>query len=500
MSHLRQHLFTCLTHVIALAAGWFAWSQWHTPANANSALNQSPTKAGSPVKPGEVSTEEILASLVPSPAKQAAQQKAANAEDKEFERLIETMEVPADFPAALSKEIAEWLKDGSDRRKPSPMIMALLYHWTTRDVAAMTKWAETDPSTQEAMMWHCFPVYAKVVKDKGPAVLTGGLSGPFGKFAGLFMADGLAHSDETQVLALKSTLSDAQWKEVRGQFKDAWPFTQKDTLAKIAIADKQPELLLEFARKKGTDGMKWLRGLLADESLDAEFKEQATASTAWKDYVRNDSSMPLDQRLKLLAGENQTPAPELYEQIAGKDLSAILKNGRDWRNVFRHGDADAAEVLAAMAKELPELASRAPDALRNRLYFELVEEDPERAMALLDGLPEAEKTRIAMDAARRAFGNIDPNQFVTALGKVPADTPELWDARLAAWAQNTTGNHLRLSDDYVAWVRNLPPGLDREMALFSLANTVRGKNAPLAAELRGEITDATLKKRIEEGQ
>ena len=380
------------------------------------------------------------------------------------------------------------------------MIMALLYHWTIRDAAAMTKWAATDPATQEAMMWHSFQVFAKAVKDKGPGVLTGGLGSYFSQFAGHFMASGLAQSDEAEVFALKSTLSDEQWRQVRGQFQHSWPFTKKDTLAKVAIADKQPEILLEFAKKNGAAGMKWLNGLMADESIDPAFKEQVTGSTAWKDYLRNDSTMPLDERIKLLAAGNQTPTPELYEQIAGKDLAAILKNGRDWRNVFRHGEADAAEILAAMAKELPELASRAPDALRNRLFLELVEEDPGRAMSLLDGLPEAERAQIAIDAARRAFGNIDPNQFLTALSKIPSDSLDLWDARLAAWTTNTTHNHLRLAEDYVAWVRDLPPGLDREMALFSLAKTVQAKNATLAAELRGEITDAGLKQRMEENR
>ncbi|WP_265594001.1 hypothetical protein [Haloferula sp. BvORR071] len=501
MPHRRSLSITCLTHGIALTAGWLAWSHWQAPAERGTGLEATGTSPQTPSKGTGISTEDLLASLSPVSANNSAL-KAEAKQNEELDRLLATMEVPEDLAGALNKEIAEWIKDDRDRRKPSPMIMALLYHWASRDAAGMMKWVETDATTREAMMWHSLWALPKAVRDKGPGVLAGGVGNSWGSlFAAHAIAIGLAESeDPAQALALKSTLTDDQWQQVRRQFQQSWPFTQKDTLAKVAIADKQPEILMEFAKRHGAEGMKWLGGQLADDSLDPAFKEQLSNSAAWKDYVRDDSTMPLDQRVKLLAGENQTPSSELYDQIATKDLGAILKNGRDWRNAIRHGEADAAEVLAAMAKELPELAARAPDALRNRLFTELVEEDPERAMSLLDGLPEAEKAQIAMDAAGRAFGNIDPNQFLTALGKIPTDTPELWDARLGAWTKKTVRDHLRLAEDYTAWVRELPPGLDREMALFSLAKSVRTKDAALAAELSGELTDVTLKQRLEEGR
>jgi hypothetical protein len=239
---------------------------------------------------------------------------------------------------------------------------------------------------------------------------------------------------------------------------------------------------------------------MGDESLDAEFREELLNSPRWNDFVLNGISMPLDERLKLLGAEDEARGRDVFGQLAERDLMAILKGGRDWRHAFRHGDADAAEVLAAMAKELPELAARAPEALRNQLFIQLSEEDPERAMALLGGLPEDEKARIAIQAPRWYFGNIDPNHFLAALEKVPADTPELWDARLDAWNNKTPRNHARLDQEYVAWVRQLAPGVDREMALFSLANAVQGKDGALAAELRGELTDAALKQRTEGGR
>ncbi|WP_265594547.1 hypothetical protein [Haloferula sp. BvORR071] len=464
-------------------------------------LSQPASKAGSPGKGTELSVEEILESLKAPAGKTLLQ--AQEEREREFERVLATMEVPADLAGALNKEIAEWLKDDQDHRKPSPVIAALLYHWTTRDVAAMLKWAETDAATRDAMIWHCSQVYAKAIKDKGPGVLAAGLAVPSGAFFvahELAVGLGLGEDPAAQALALKATLPEDQWLQVRRWFQERWGFQQKDMLAKVAIAEQQPEMLLNFAKKQGAEGMKWLRGLLADDSLDSGFREQVSNSAAWKDYVKNDATMPLAERMKLLGGDDEAKAGALYEQLVTKDLSAILKNGRDWRNAFRNGAANADEVLAAMEKEMPELAKQAPVALRDRLFMELVEEDPARAMELLDKVPEAEKAQIAMKAAVQAFGNIDPNLFLATLEKIPADTPELWDQRLEAWAGKSQSNHMRLEEDYVTWVRGLPPGLDREMALYSLAKAVQAKDGTLAAELRGELTDAKLKQRMEEGR
>lgn len=498
MNRIRPLLLTGLTHGLALAAGWLGWSQWQgkdTADEAGSAAAKRESRKEAVLLPGDEVLETVKAAST-----READMKAEQELNREFDRRVATMEAPDDLAAALSVEIEEWLKDGKDLRRPSPKILALLYHWTARDMAGMMKWAESGAVETEAMMWHCFPVFAKAAKDKGPEILAGGLEGKFAAFAAHFLAQGLGQTgDSGRVLALKATLPADQWLRLREQFEHAWPFEQKKALVAVAVAENQAAMLLEFARGNGAEGTKWLSELMADESLDVGFREELAKSPRWKDFVLSGTTMPLDERLGLLGGEDEARGRDVFGQLAERDLNAILKDGRDWRHAFRHGEADAAEVVAAMSKELPELAARAPEALRNQLFIQLSEEDPERAMALLDGLPEDERAKVAIQAPRWYFGNIDPNHFLAALEKVPADTPELWDARLDAWNNKTPRNHARLDQEYVAWVRQLPPGVDREMALFSLAKAVQAKDGALAAELRGELTDAALKQRMEVG-
>jgi hypothetical protein len=499
MNRFRTLLLTGLTHGVALAAGWLGWSQWRS-ADSAEATGSAAAKRESRTEAVPLSADEVL-DTVKAASTHEADLKAQEEMYREFDKLVATMEVPDDLAAALSAEIAKWLKDDGDQREPSLMIMALLYHWTARDMAGLMKWAESGDAESEAFQWHCFLVFAKAAKDKGPEILAGGLDGKFGIFAAHFLIPELGKAgDMERVMALKSTLSDDQWLRLRKQFADSWPFEQRETLLKVAVAENQAVMLVGLAGKNGAEGTKWLSELMADESLDAGFRDELAKSPGWENFVLNGTSMPLDERLKLLGAEDEARGRDLFGQLAERDLSAILKDGRDWRHAFRHGEADAAEVLAAMAKELPELAARAPEALRNQLFIQLSEEDPERAMALLEGLPENEKAKIAIQAPRWYFGNIDPNHFLAALEKVPADTLELWDARLDAWNNKTPRNHARLDQEYVAWVRQLPPGVDREMALFSLANAVQGKDGALAAELRGELTDAALKQRMEGGR
>jgi hypothetical protein len=495
----RPLLLTFVTHGIALAAGWLGWSYWQGKASADGA-GSAAAKRESRVEAPMLSPDEVLETVNAASTHEADAQEGEKL-NREFDRVVATMEVPEDLAAALSAEIAEWLKDGKDQRKPSLKIMALLYHWSARDLAGLMTWAESGDAESEALLWHCIPVFSKVAKDKGPELFAGGLGGKFGGFAIFALAQELGSTaDPARVLALKASLPEDRWLRLRGQLVNSWPFEQKDALVELAMAENQAAMLVGFAGRNGAEGTRWLSELMADESLDAGFRDELAKSPRWKDFVLNGTTMPLDERLKLLDAEDEARGRDVFGQLAERDLNAILKDGRDWRHAFRHGEADAAEVLAAMAKELPELAARAPEALRNQLFIQLSEEDPERAMALLDGLPEDEKAKIAIQAPRWYFGNIDPNQFLAALEKVPADTPELWDARLDAWNNKTPRNHARLDQEYVTWVRQLPPGVDREMALFSLANVVQGKDGSLAAELRGELTDAALKQRMEGGR
>ncbi len=497
MTHSRKIVLAFVTHGTGLALGWFGWSHWRS-SPAEESLRPAASKRE--VVRTVLTPDEVL-EFVQEPSAQAEAQREHDNLMAEFDRLVATMEVPADLEAALSKELAGWLRDDSEHRRHSPKIMALLYHWTVRDVAGMLKWAGSDPGGEQAVLWHSFQVFEKAAKEHGPEILSGGLDGKFAGFTAHFAAQALAEiGDVDRVLALKDSLSETQWLLLRGRFGSSWPFEGRESMAAlVAATENQPDMLFRFAQNHGPEGIEWLTQVMADGSFDSSFREQLRKSELWKDLAKNTRLMPLDERVEQIRGDGE-PGRDVFGEIADRDLNEVLKEGRDWRHAFRHGQADAAEVLAEISRSLPELAARAPEALRNQLFIQLAEEDPNRAMGLLEGLSDDEKAKIAIQAPLWHFVHIDPNHFLAALAHVPADTPELWNTRLDAWDSKTAGNYARLSEDYVAWVRQLPPGVDREMALFSLAKAAADGNGELAAELRAELGDETLKQKWNESR
>ena len=488
-------VITTLTHGLALAAGWWICEQLIHSNDKRVEDRTITSRIERPVRGDEMTAEEVFA-VVRDSSERERQQREQDEITAEFERLIATMEVPDDLAAALELELSEWLKDDRDHRKTSPMITALMYHWSLRDLPGMMKWAEAGAGAREAVMWHCLQVFGKVAGDAGPEALAGGLSGGMSLFVAHTMAQQLGVSaDMDEILALKASLSSEAWEKVQARICHTWPFEEKDLLVNLAMAESQPTMLLEFAKRNGAEGTRWLSGLIADGELDPGFLDSLKASEGWKEQLRSNSGMPLDDRITQL--RESDGSTDVIGRIAQQDVAAQLKSGRDWKHAFRNGVADATEVLEAISKELPELAARAPDELRNQLFIQLAEEDPDRAMGLLEGLSEEEKAMVAIQAPLQAFMSIDPNQFLAALANVPSTSPELWDLRLDAWNSRTGQNYARLSEDYVDWVLGMPAGLDREMALYSLAKTVTERDARLAADLQAAMSDPRLIERLE---
>lgn len=497
MPNAGKLLFTCATHLAALTLGWQAWVLAH-PSGSTAQTPPPPTlKREGTASP--MSTDDVLAFAKGDDA--AAKAKDDYRKTKaDLKQRIGTIEVPEDIEAALARKMEEWLQDDQDHRKPSLEIMALMYHWALRDIAAMQRWAETGEGPRQVLFSHIFLAYEQVTDDKGPQALVAGLTGMYGNLTANVMAVKLGLSgDFDQTLALKDSLSKRDWELLRDRFGHTWSMNRKDDIVKLAVSEGQPAMLLRFATKHGAEGSKWLSQILSDGSIDPSFADQITKDKLWDEIAKSARVMSLDERADQMRASGDATR-DVISEITRSDLTQLLRDGRDWRFAFRHGEADAAEVLAEISKSLPELASKAPDALRAQLYIEFVEEDPARAAALLETLPAEQRLQVATQAIRQPFADVDPNLFLAALQQLPSDTPELWDARLEAWNNKSTLNLRRLSDDYVAWVRQLPPGLDREMAMFSLVHSASQIDPAVSAEMRAAITDPALKQKLAESR
>src|SRR5690606_433821 len=119
-----------------------------------------------------------------------------------------------------------------------------------------------------------------------------------------------------------------------------------------------------------------------------------------------------------------------------------------------------------VAAKLPSLSASAPDAIRNHLIKELAEDNGPAVIAELAELPADQKWEAAIKPARSMFYNVNPQHLYDYLQMIPADAGDsVWEQRLQAWTNQTRPNRTRFDTAYVSWVRKLPEGLDREMAI-----------------------------------
>ncbi|WP_367873954.1 hypothetical protein [Luteolibacter sp. Populi] len=482
-----------LTHLAVLALGWWlaVALAGAGPAAKQAGAAEGEARAGREAADGSRLLREVLAKG-PSAEKFEAFR-------KDFKDLAASMSEPADFAAALDAAVLKWDQGDEDARKNSKEIAALFYRWMEKDPVAAYAWAGEDSKDPRfiAFQYHGLIAFTELMNDKGwrsglPLML--GKSGPFLPNATRPFGMALGADPDLAVIAqIKEGAEPMVWGYIIRQLAADWPIERRGELLELALAENSPAVLARLGKGKPTPEMvRWMAELAKDESVPEKFRKEIT--DGWLQMATKQRELPLEERLEWVKGDDK------LGQLVARDVDAVLNEGRDWRHAFRNGKAGAEEILAAISKELPELAAGSPDVLRERLYYQLAEEDGARAAELLNGMTDDQRAAIILGATRSSFSNINPNEFLAALAVMPADKPELWDARLGAWSMKTPNNYGRLKEDYVEWVRDLPAGLDREMGLFSLAESVEDEHPALAAELRAGITDGQLRKRLEGGR
>jgi hypothetical protein len=455
---------------------------------------------------GGRSVDQILAIISPTKTSDQAEispgdSKAAEKYSADFEELVRTMTVPDDIKAAIEAEMKLWEKDGHGQ---SAKLAALLYFWSEKDFSGLLKWADRiDEGNAMALAYHIQKIVEKTIEVKGTHAILGlpkneNWSGNLMYYVGSTLGKS---GDTGQLAEAKGSLNPREWQNFRGYVAGNWPWAERSKLVEFAISENAPDIISRLAgsqREKSSEASAWLLELMNDETLDAGFRDKLAKEGAVKSLANGDPEMPLATRLALLRAGDSSAQPEqkIADQLATNDVRNVLRGAQDWSYEFRHGAMEADEVLAAFSAKFPDQAAKAPDAVRNALFEELIEEDSKRAMDLLKGLSPEGRSKSVLEAARNAFFQVDPNHFLTALQQVPPDDPALWDARLDAWVKHGPDNYIRLDTDYVDWVRALPEGVDRDMALYSLAMASQERNPSLAKELRGEVKNAKIKQKI----
>lgn len=493
-----------LTHVLALASGWAIYQAGGSPpkeepearsANGRTKARERTAVAELDPKAGREILDAVLKGLKEDPfrgSRNAYDEGASNEipqTPKEIVDRIDSIAIPSDFAEALNELLAKKPDDGPSSAEAYHDLAALVYHWLAKDPAACFKWMNGDAAQQFSYnsIVDLGPELSKRLGAKGVIEIANHAGRMKGQMVGDLARVLAKTGNAAGVSEVKNAIgSDGQfWNFFSRSIGSAWPNDRLDDLVKLAVTCDEPQIAIGH-RIHGDQGV-YIAGLLADESLPEDFRRRISEDPFAREGLARDPKVPLEMRLQ--NGGN-------LGQVLRNDVTRLLTEQRDWAFAFRKGEASAQEILEMVSAGTPELAKKAPDELRDQVFRELAEENPAAAMTLLDNLPAEQRSEQALFISRSHFNDVEPDKFLELLQQIPTDTKAEWEGRLDTWNRRSFTNHERLQDGYVEWVQALPPGLDRDMACYSLARAVAGGNPELAAELRNEVSDPVLKQRI----
>lgn len=243
----------------------------------------------------------------------------------------------------------------------------------------------------------------------------------------------------------------------------------------------QLQLLSGFAGSGG-EAAGWLLGLRQQGALLGIVAAESLADL--EQVILGTAALDLEQRLDLLREDPDFASksrPELVDELAAADVARLLETGRDWRYEFRNGTASLKEIEQALRRALPEIPD---EALRVSLYRELVEQDAKRALPLLDGFAADKRRVILFDSTWQTHRYASPDEFLRFLAEVPdAATPDEQERKIKGWNSKARTNLWRYGDDYVGWVRQMPPGIHQEVAMNSVLWATAEQNPAQARRL-----------------
>lgn len=415
---------------------------------------------------------------------------------------------PADDVAAAAMSLLEeqWNRDPSkpyteEEMKLYQELQPRLLHWLRADPETALREIFKQENSRHG--YTSIGALFAIMQEKGFEAASGWLKNGSLPMTGMcpqvFAGYVASLGDVANLNTLKATLDPSQWQRMSGSLLSEWPFEKADELISFATANKSPDGLIQMARRNGKEGADWLMKHLNGDTLDPSFKEAMLKSPAYRQFLQFNSDVPLETRLEVLAKNRNDgkDAEQIALELGGTDVTrAMNQSMKDLRFAFKNGKVSFEEVYEAIAADLPELAKASPDAIRLQVFKELAEEDGAAAMQALANTPEPDRTTLAYKPTQWMFYNVDPQKFYDYLQVLPHQDPIHHQARLESWVWHTRSNMDLYSRDYVDWVKNMPEGIDREMAAIGILRAAGG-NTALKEEVDQWVTSSDLRARIQ---
>jgi hypothetical protein len=437
--------------------------------------------------------------------------RAVDGKKSPYQELKESLPVASDLKGAVEAAIKELLANGSPGAgsDQSWMLAVRALHWLRRDpeqaMDFLTSGADSDNRKMEILYFLGSDVFPDVVVESGLLNSLHWMSKspvsmntvPYAALTEIKSGGGLSF-----FMKLEEALGDSMppgarnrsgaWRDFDRSVGRLLPFEEKDRLLAYVKeqtdAAKQHELLLGFAQS-GEPAMDWILDLINRGDLDAELAAKLKGGLG--NEVLNKPGMEMAARVearRATKGNENKDRQSIINEIVGGDVKQLLINGRDWRYEFRTGVSSLEDVLTAVREGLPQVPPEGESALLVSLYRQLSEENPTKALPLLDSLPEEKRREVLFSNTWEAYGGNNPDDYVRFLNSLPEPVTEKEKAeRIKGWDWKARPNLARYGDDYVDWVIQLPPGLDRDRAMNSLVWATREQDPAKARELEARL-------------
>lgn len=277
-----------------------------------------------------------------------------------------------------------------------------------------------------------------------------------------------------------------------------WPEENAAGFLELALATENLMLVQSYLQSYSSGNSRKASGLLvlldSRDNLPDSFTDFLTKFAELRGHLYRyaDPSVPLDERIAQMKNltwlKDATPEAlreGALKQISTVDINELMKTGPDYRYAFRHGAMTADEILAAVRQTFPELAAASDYETRVRVFNELASEDAQAAFSLIAHLPEEQRNLAVIHQSRWTFRDTSPDAFYDMINLAPGpDSAEAAPQRADAWTNYGSSAYREYGDDYLDWVRELPAGVNRDVARSTLAKVLRETNQ---ADLAGEF-------------
>ena len=506
--------FAMLTYVAAAALGWGGYSIFRIPneANPETASKAHTTKSGDP-STASAQLLERLQKECKALAGTSGMRLTANLEAR-IDKLRHALP-PADDPAAAAIQALEKMKgvdfDSSDFSTEKTLgdriqVSVRILQWLEADPEAALAHVETMSGTDLINSGGAFGVETWSREAKVEAVLAAAKHAPNQNLA-TSLASGLGRQvgerkDPAEVKAFYDGLEGDALGNVRADFTkstmEAWPEDQAAAMIPMAVDGNDPRFLgAILERMSPRESYEW-----AKSAIEAGDLAQLLTSVQMNgvNLFGNpsgkhppDEGLTFEQRLTLKTGLHPGGSEsEAIKSIAFMDVYDLLNDGsmNGVMASFHEGGTDPRAVLSSISDALPELSASAPDAVRDQVFLTLAQSNTTAALELLANLPEEERYRKVTDLSQQRLGEGDPKHLLELFEAVPFN-PEYgtMQERLQAWSRLTGRAYRRYGDDYIEWIRKMPSGVNRDMALSALAGRIEKDDPAQAAALQAEKTE-----------